>query len=294
MTEQEIRAIVTQVVAQYCQKQGTAPAQQAQACADGGEILAEASARHVHLTHQAVEALFGTGAALTKRKDLSQGGEFLSEQRVRVVTPKGELANVAVLGPERPAVQVELSRSDCRVLGIQAPVRLSGDLSGAADVYIIGPKGMIQANGSAIIAKSHIHLPPDEAKRRGLHNGQLVRVRMESGRPLTFEGVEVRVRDTFTPAFHIDLDEANACGLDGQTRAFILTGGPAQPCPCAGEEKAPQAPAAAPEVPKLVTEAVARRLAGEYQGTLEISKQTILTPSALDVLRQAKISLQRK
>ena len=185
MTQQEIQSIVAQVVTRCLQKQ-EGPQQM---CAVWNEIPAEASARHVHLTRESVEALFGKGAALTKRRDLSQKGEFLSEQRVRVVTPKGELSNVAVLGPERSAVQVELSRSDCRVLGIQAPVRLSGNLSGAADVYLIGPNGMVQADGSAIVAKAHIHLPPDEAVRRGLHDGQLVSVRMESSRPLTFEGI---------------------------------------------------------------------------------------------------------
>lgn len=218
MTEQEIRSVVAAVVARYCA--GTDSG--AESLDDPRKIHAEASARHVHLTHEAVQALFGPDAVLVKKKDLSQGGEFLSEQRVRVVTNKGELAHVAVLGPERPAVQVELSRTDCRTLGIQPPVRLSGDLRDAADVYLIGPKGMIFAPGSAIIAKAHIHLPPAEAQRRGLHNGQQVRVRMETSRPLTFEGVEVRVKDTFTPELHLDLDEANACGLEGGSRGVIL------------------------------------------------------------------------
>lgn len=285
MTPQEVQAIVAKVIAAYI------PAAQQ----SFGEIMTEMSARHVHLTHQAVETLFGPGAQLTKRRDLSQGGEFLSEQRVRLVTAKGEFANVAVLGPERPAVQVELSRSDCRALGINAPVNLSGNLDGAADVYIIGPQGILDARGSAIVAKSHIHLPPAEAQRRGLSNGQIVSVRMRSGRPLTFEGVEVRVRDTFTPAFHIDLDEANACGLDDQTTAVILSSpGGAGSCPPAGT---PPCAAPAPlqlEVPKLVTESVARRLTGKVSGELVVDKGVIVTPAALDVLRGAKIALRRK
>ena len=112
MTEQEIRSVVAAVVARYCA--GTDSG--AESLDDPQKIHAEASARHVHLTHEAVQALFGPDAVLVKKKDLSQGGEFLSEQRVRVVTNKGELAHVAVLGPERPAVQVELSRTDCRTL----------------------------------------------------------------------------------------------------------------------------------------------------------------------------------
>lgn len=216
MTEQELQAIVERVVARcVAQPACCAPAA-------GGEILAEASARHVHLTKAAVEALFGPGMTLTKKKDLSQTGEFLSEQRVTIVTAKGCLTHVAVLGPERPAVQVELSRTDCRALGINAPVRLSGDLSGAADVYLVGPKGMLEAKGSAIVAKAHIHLPPQEAARRGLANGQKVCVQVQGSRPVTFDDVEIRVKDSFTPAMHIDLDEANACGLGPDSHAIIL------------------------------------------------------------------------
>lgn len=291
MTQQEIQAVVAQVVAKYVQ-----PASPA-SC---GEILAEVSARHVHLTRQAVEILFGPGTRLTKRRDLSQGGEFLSEQRVRLVTARGEFSNVAVLGPERPAVQVELSKSDCRVLGIKAPVNLSGNLNGAADVYIIGPRGILDAKGSAIVAKSHIHLPPAEAQRRGLADGQMVSVRIQSGRPLTFEGVEVRVRDTFTPAFHIDSDEANACGLDDKAVATILASGGVQPVPAAHptplDQPAPCAGPArgCPELPKVVTEAEARKLASRISGELVVGKGIILTPSAMDVLRGAKIVLRRQ
>ena len=218
MTEQELQRIVERVVARCTEASAAQPC-----CAvSGGEILAEASARHVHLTKEAVEALFGPGVSLVKKKDLSQKGEFLSEQRVTIVTAKGDLTHVAVLGPERSAVQVELSRTDCRALGINAPVNLSGDLTGAADVYLIGPKGLYEAKGSAIVAKAHIHLPPDEAARRGLHNGQKVCVQVQGSRPVTFDDVEIRVKDSFTPAMHIDLDEANACGLGPDSRAVIL------------------------------------------------------------------------
>lgn len=218
MTEQELQRIVERVVARCTEASAAQPCY----AVSGGEILAEASARHVHLTKEAVEALFGPGVSLVKKKDLSQKGEFLSEQRVTIVTAKGDLTHVAVLGPERPAVQVELSRTDCRALGINAPVNLSGDLTGAADVYLIGPKGLYEARGSAIVAKAHIHLPPDEAARRGLHNGQKVCVQVQGSRPVTFDDVEIRVKESFTPAMHIDLDEANACGLGPDSRAVIL------------------------------------------------------------------------
>ena len=134
---------------------------------------------------------------------------------MRLVTAKGELANVAVLGPERSAVQVELSLTDARTLGVAAPVNLSGDLTGAGDVYIVGEKGMISAPGSVIAAKAHIHMTPADARRFGVTDGQRVRVRARTARPVTFEEVVVRVKESFALAMHIDFDEANACALRG-------------------------------------------------------------------------------
>ena len=208
ITEREVRELVSRVLTQC---QGMVP--QKAAPGGGQEFPVEASARHVHLTREAVEALFGPGARLTKKRDLSQPGEFLSQERVRLVSPKGELANVAVLGPERSAVQVELSLTDARALGVKAPVNLSGDLTGAGDVYIVGEKGMLPAPGSVIAARAHIHMTTADAARLGVEDGQAVRVQVDTPRPVTFEEVVVRVKDTFALAMHIDLDEANACAL---------------------------------------------------------------------------------
>ena len=199
-SEKDIRDIVAGVLAQS--GVGSAPV--------GMEVPVEISARHVHLTTQAMETLFGHGYQLTHKRDLSQPGEFLSGERVKVVTRKGEIDNVAVLGPVRQAVQVELSMTDARSLGIKAPVRLSGDLSDAADVILIGPAGMVEAKGSAIVAKAHVHMTPADAKAYQVSNGQTVSVRLETERPVTLEGVEVRVKDNFRLAVHIDFDEANA------------------------------------------------------------------------------------
>lgn len=219
ISESEIREMVSRVLS-GCQTAGVAlPEQKGPA---GGRFLIEASARHVHLTTQAVEALFGPGARLTKKRDLSQPGEFLSQERVRLVTPKGEIANVAVLGPEREAVQVELSLTDARALGIKAPVNLSGDLTGGGDVYLVGDKGMIAAPGSVIAARAHIHMTPADAARLGVKNGETVRVRVQSDRPVTFDQILVRVKDTFALAMHIDFDEANACCLGGDTYGSIV------------------------------------------------------------------------
>lgn len=188
------------------------------------KILIEASGAHVHLTQEAVEKLFGAGKSLVKRRDLSQPGEFLSEQRVRLVTKSGTIDNVAVLGPVRSAVQVELSKTDCKKLGINAPVSLSGHLDGATDIMIIGDQGQMMAEGAVIVARNHIHMRPEDAVVYGVSDGQTVDVEIESDRKVTFKEVPIRVSEKFMPAMHIDFDEANACGYRVGTEAFILCG----------------------------------------------------------------------
>lgn len=186
------------------------------------KILIEASGCHVHLNQTAIEALFGKGATLKKRRDLSQPGEFLSEQRVKLVTKDGCVENVAVLGPARQNIQVELSQTDCRKLGLKAPVNLSGNLDGASDVMIIGTHGEIKANGSVIVARNHIHMRPQDAEEYGVSDGDKVRVEIASDRKVIFEDVPIRVNENFAPAMHIDFDEANACNYRVGTEAFIL------------------------------------------------------------------------
>lgn len=177
------------------------------------QVPIEISARHVHLSTAAVEKLFGHGYKLTRKRDLSQTGEFLCEERVTLRGSKGEMSNVAILGPERSAVQVELSFSDSRSLGLTPPVRLSGDLSGAADVLIIGPQAELNAVGSAIVARNHIHLAPTDAEVMGLRDKQLVNVSVDGDRPLEFRDVVVRVRPSYRKFMHIDFDEANAAHI---------------------------------------------------------------------------------
>ena len=199
MNENEIRSIVEKVLSQVGESKKPIPI--------------EASARHVHLSKEAVELLFGKGATLTKKRDLSQPGEFLSEQRLKLVTAKGELVNVAVLGPERKAVQVELSMTDCRSLGIKAPINLSGDLSGAGGVLLVSPTACLNAKGSVIVAQNHIHMTPADAAYYGVSDGQSVKVSANTSRPVTFDNVIIRVSEKFALAMHIDFDEANACCL---------------------------------------------------------------------------------
>lgn len=183
--------------------------------AKGMEIPVEISARHVHLSKADKEALFGAGYTLTRKRDLSQPGQYLCEERVKLVTASGEIANVAVLGPERKQTQVELSLTDARILGLKPPIRLSGDLRNAADVMIIGPKGVITARGSVIVAKAHVHMTPEDARKYGVEHGQSVNIRIGTERSVTLNDVQVRVDKNFGLAVHIDYDEANAAQVSG-------------------------------------------------------------------------------
>ncbi len=178
------------------------------------KILVETSARHVHLCQADLETLFGAGATLTHKKDLSQPGQFACEERVKLVGPKKEIANVIILGPVRPATQVELSYTDARTLGVDAPLRESGDLEGTPGIKLVGPCGEVDIAGGVIIAKRHIHMTPDDAAAYGVENGQIVSVKVESGRTAVLGDVVVRVSPKFALAMHIDTDESNAvCGF---------------------------------------------------------------------------------
>ena len=174
-------------------------------------VPVEASGRHVHLTRAQAQALFGH--ALTPARPLSQPGQFLANERVTVSGPKGELRHVAVLGPERSEAQVELSLTDGRAIGVALPVRLSGDTVGSPGVTLKTDRQMLVLESGAIAAQRHVHLPPADAGRLGVRDGQTVSVRLDTARPLVFTDVAVRVSASFAPAVHIDYDEANACGF---------------------------------------------------------------------------------
>ena len=171
----------------------------------------EASGRHVHVTKEQAEALFGH--RLTPKRPLSQPGQYLANERVTVEGPKGEFREVAVLGPERKEAQVEVSLTDARTLGIDVPIRLSGDTSLTPGATLIGPKGKIVLSSGVIAARRHIHLTPEAAERFGVRGGQEVSLRTFTARPLTFHHVAVRVSEDFAPYAHLDYDEANACGF---------------------------------------------------------------------------------
>ena len=185
------------------------------------KVLVETSARHVHLTAADVETLFGAGHTLTKKKDLSQPGQFACEERVKVVGPRGELT-ASVLGPARPASQVEISLSDARSIGVPAAIRESGDIAGTAGCKLVGPCGEVELAEGVIAAQRHIHMTPADAAEAGVADKEIVSVKLDTARPLTFGGVVVRVSEKFALAMHIDTDESNAAAASGEVYGEIV------------------------------------------------------------------------
>ena len=171
----------------------------------------EASGRHVHVTREQAQILFGH--SLTPERPLSQPGQYLAKERVTVQGPKGGFQNVAVLGPERKEAQVEISLTDGRVLGINPPVRLSGDVKNSPGATLVGPRGTVSLDAGVIAAQRHIHITPEDAQRFGVQNGQKVRLRTYTDRPVEFGDVSVRISKDFSTSAHLDYDEANACGF---------------------------------------------------------------------------------
>ena len=183
-------------------------------------IEMEASGRHVHVTEAQAQVLFGH--KLTPKRELSQPGQFLANERVTVIGPKGEIANVAVLGPERKDGQVELSMTDARTLGIDAPIRLSGDIANSPGATLRGNLGQVVLRQGTIIAKRHIHITPADAQVMGVADKQVVRLQTYTDRPLIFDDVVVRVSPSFQTRVHLDYDEANACGFQKGDLGRIL------------------------------------------------------------------------
>lgn len=187
------------------------------------KVLVETSARHVHLTEEHIKILFGEDATLTHKKDLSQPGQFACEERVTVVGPKKSIPNVIILGPARPATQVEVSLTDARTLGVNAPVRESGDVAGSGACKLVGPAGEVEISEGVIAAKRHIHFTPADAEAAGVADKEVVSVKIESnGRSLTFGDVVVRVNPNFAAAMHIDTDESNAACAFGECYGEII------------------------------------------------------------------------
>ena len=188
------------------------------------QVLIETSARHVHLSKEHIDILFGAGHELTFKKALSQPGQFACEERVTVVGEKKEIKNISILGPARSATQVEVSLTDARTLGVKAPVRESGDIAGSGACKIIGPCGEVEISEGVIAAKRHIHLTTEAAAEMGVKDKQIVCVKIDSdGRKTIFGDVVIRVSDKFSPAMHIDTDESNAAGCVPGMMGEVIT-----------------------------------------------------------------------
>ena len=187
------------------------------------KVLVETSARHMHVTQEHLEILFGKDYQLTKKKDLSQPGQYACAERVDVVGPKKTLPGVSILGPVRPSTQVELSLTDARSIGVAAPIRESGDIAGSGACKLVGPCGEVEIAEGVIAAKRHIHMTTADAAEFGLVDKQIVSVKIPSeGRETIFGDVVVRVNDNFALAMHIDTDESNAaCAAPGMMGEII-------------------------------------------------------------------------
>lgn len=189
------------------------------------QVLVETSARHVHVTQQDLETLFGAGYALHPKKSLSQPGQFASEERVDIVGPKKTLAGVSILGPVRPATQVEISLTDARAIGVAAPIRESGDIAGSGACKLVGPKGEVEVKEGVIAAKRHIHMTPADAEAFGVHDKDEVSVKIAgNGRSVILGDVVVRVSPKFALAMHIDTDESNAGCVAPGTMGEVIKG----------------------------------------------------------------------
>lgn len=185
-------------------------------------VTANVSNRHIHLCVADLEKLFGKGYNLTKTRDLMQPGEFASKETVAIRGAKGEIKNVRVLGPVRKATQVEVSRTDTFVLGITAPVKVSGDTANSAPITVISPHGTVGLKEGCIVAKRHVHMTPQDAEFFQIKSGDNLKVKVEGERGLVFDNVVARVRQDMTLEFHVDIDEANAAGIKNGDKVVIL------------------------------------------------------------------------
>lgn len=187
------------------------------------KVLVEVSARHVHLSQEHLEILFGKGYELTVKKPLSQPGQYAANERVTVVGPKRELQRVSILGPTRPETQIEISLTDARSIGVAAPIRESGNIEGSTPCKLIGPEGEVELAQGVIVAKRHIHITPEDALAYGVKDKEVVLVKIETPNRSSILGdVVIRVKDSYATAMHIDTDEGNAAGLVGETYGVIL------------------------------------------------------------------------
>jgi len=186
------------------------------------KVMIEGSGRHVHITQEHLEALFGAGYKLESKKELSQPGQFASTARIDIEGPKGTIKNISILGPCRAFTQVELSFTDARSIGVSAPIRESGSIEGSAGATLHGPAGSVTINEGVIVAKRHVHFSPEDAAACGVADKQIIKVRTTGERSLIFDEVVARISPDFATSMHIDYDEVNAAACFGNAEGEII------------------------------------------------------------------------
>ena len=298
INEAEIKRVVTEVIAKYqaqtMMPQTCAPVNPAPcASQDNVEILVEASGRHVHLSEADIERLFGKGYKLTPKKNLSQIGQFACEERVTLIGPKNIYRNVAILGPARKETQVEISLSDAKFLGVDAPIKMSGDLRGAADIIIATDKESIAAKSSVIVAQNHIHMTPAQANQWGFCDGQVVSVSMRTARPITFDNAVIRVSETAGLAMHIDFDEANACAFKTGDTGVINCSGPNTGGVCVPKDCSCSKPDTGVAIKKkfITEEDIRKALKNTNSTSISIPHDSMVSALAKDYANKEKITL---
>jgi len=188
----------------------------------GYKVIAGVSNKHLHLSDADLETLFGPGAKLTPYKELVQPGQYATVEKVDIVGPKTTFYGVRIIGPTRPQTQVEISMTDARTIGIDAPVRESGKLEGTPGVKLVGPAGELDIPEGVMIALRHIHLSPSEAEEAGVKDKDLVNVQTFGSRPLMFQDVLIRSGEAHRNEFHADTDESNAAGMQSGQEVEII------------------------------------------------------------------------
>ncbi|TMW71033.1 phosphate propanoyltransferase [Alteribacter natronophilus] len=224
MNEAKLRELIKETVARTLEHRSAEQVDSTSPQLKPGQVPIAVSNRHIHLSETAVERLFGKGYRLTKKKDLSQPGQFAAEETVTIIGPKGRIERVRVLGPARGNTQVEVSLYDGFTLGVTPPVRNSGDIEGTPGVKIQGPRGQLTIDKGLICAARHIHMHPDDAERFGVKDQDFVSVHAPSERPVTFDHTLIRVSEKYRLEMHVDLDEANAAGMKSGTVGNLIKG----------------------------------------------------------------------
>ena len=246
------------------------------------------SARHVHLSEEHLAVLFGSGYQLNEKSPLSQPGQFAAHEQVTIVGPKNSIHHVRVLGPARALTQVEISATDARTLGIQAPLRYSGDIKGTASITIVGPKGSVYLQEGCIIAAAHIHMSLKDAEKFHVVDGQLVNVRVHSARPIVFSNVKVRVSQRYNLEMHVDTDEGNAAMISDNTFGEIVQGEHIQQISPLPKKDIINVSNIKVINKKLITE---KDVMGWLEKEIVVSKKTIITALAYDQARKRGIKI---